>query len=121
MSRSVDDVSEADWSAFQRDIGDRLIDVAPPLQACLADPTSSACADALASLSNPFAIEDNPGAFHTTGWLRAFDSRAPLGPWPQNQPRMWRPPSASAPSTACESWLRAPGTTISDVRATPRP
>jgi hypothetical protein len=65
-----------DWSALQRDIGDRLIDVAPPLQACLADPTSTACADALASLSNPFAIEDDPGAFHTTGWLHAFDSRA---------------------------------------------
>jgi FAD/FMN-containing dehydrogenase len=28
----------------------------------------------LATLSNPFAIEDDPGAFHTTGWLNAFDS-----------------------------------------------
>lgn len=69
------DSSPTDWSPLAHHVGTRLIDVVPPLQACLADPTSSACAEALARLSNPFAIEDDPGAFHTTGWLHAFESR----------------------------------------------
>ena len=39
---------------------------------CLANPEGTACAENIARLSNPFAIEDDPGAFHTTGWLKAF-------------------------------------------------
>ena len=58
-------------------MGDRLLRVREPLGACR-DPNAShgshACSDALESLRNPFWIEDEPGAFHTTGWLDAFDS-----------------------------------------------
>jgi FAD/FMN-containing dehydrogenase len=41
----------------------------------VADPDGSACAEELAALTNPFAIEDDAGAFHTTGWLNAFETR----------------------------------------------
>jgi FAD/FMN-containing dehydrogenase len=51
------------------------MDVEGPLAPCLADPEGPACAEQLARLSNPFAIEDDPGAFHTTGWLNAFESK----------------------------------------------
>jgi hypothetical protein len=51
------------------------MDVEPPLAACFAQPEGKACAENIARLSNPFAIEDDPGAFHTTGWLNAFEAR----------------------------------------------
>jgi len=51
------------------------MDVDAPLAACLVDPEGPACAEEIARLTNPFAIEDDPGAFHTTGWLNAFESR----------------------------------------------
>jgi FAD/FMN-containing dehydrogenase len=66
---------ELDVSDLAGELGDRLVAVGSPLLACLADPGSAACHDALASLRNPYAIEDDPGAFQTTGWLGAFDSR----------------------------------------------
>jgi len=64
-----------DWSELGRRLGSRLMEVEPPLAACLADPQGTACAERITRLSNPFAIEDEPGAFHTTGWLNAFETR----------------------------------------------
>lgn len=55
-------------------MGSRLLDVGAPLAACLAGRDEQECAAALAGLRNPFAIEDNPGAFHTTGWHGAYVS-----------------------------------------------
>ncbi len=79
MNGSMDDVSESDWTDLTRHLGTQLITPLPPLHECLADPQSQACADDLARLTNPFAIEDDPAAFHTTGWLNAFVS----GPSPR--------------------------------------
>lgn len=64
-----------DWSALERQLGPRLLQVGQPLQACHADPPSAACAEEVARCSNPFAIEEDPAGFHTTGWLGAFESR----------------------------------------------
>jgi FAD/FMN-containing dehydrogenase len=64
-----------DWSELERAVGSRLIDGGSPLQTCIDDPGSAACSGEIARLSNPFAIEDDPGAYHTTGWLDAFEAR----------------------------------------------
>ena len=55
-------------------VGGRLLKVESPLSACVIDPESAACREALDNLRNPFYIEDQPGGFHTTGWLGAYDS-----------------------------------------------
>jgi len=47
----------ADYSELAKMVGDRLLHVQAP-----------------GRLRNPFAIEDDPGAFHTTGWLGAYDT-----------------------------------------------
>jgi FAD/FMN-containing dehydrogenase len=67
-------VGELDCSALEERVGSRLLDVGAPLAACLAGRDEQACAAALASLRNPYAIEDDPGAFHTTGWHGAYVS-----------------------------------------------
>ncbi len=69
------DMTESDWSELARHLDSKLIAVEPPLQACRIDPRSQACVDDLKRLANPFAIEDDPAAFHTTGWFNAFTSQ----------------------------------------------
>lgn len=61
-------IGELDCSALRERVGSRLLDAGAPLTACLAGDDGPECAAALASLRNPYAIEDDPGAFHTTGW-----------------------------------------------------
>jgi FAD/FMN-containing dehydrogenase len=56
-------------------VGSRLLDVGAPLAECAAGGDERECAAALARLGNPWAIEDDPGAFHTTGWHGAHVSR----------------------------------------------
>jgi FAD/FMN-containing dehydrogenase len=67
-------IEELDCSALAAKVGRRLLDVGAPLAACLAGRDEQDCAAALASLRNPWAIEDDPGAFHTTGWHGAHVS-----------------------------------------------
>lgn len=67
-------IEELDCSALAAKVGSRLLDVGAPLAACLAGRDGQECAAALASLRNPYAIEDDPGAFHTTGWHGAHVS-----------------------------------------------
>jgi FAD/FMN-containing dehydrogenase len=55
-------------------VGGRLLRVESPLAACVLDPEGAACRETLDSLRNPFYIEDQPGGFHTTGWLGAYDA-----------------------------------------------
>jgi FAD/FMN-containing dehydrogenase len=55
-------------------VGSRLLDVGAPLAACQAGGDEQECAAALASLRNPWAIEDHPGAFQATGWHGAYVS-----------------------------------------------
>lgn len=66
-----------DWSALRAAVGDRLLPADDPLVPCRLDSDSAACRAALSDLRNPFAIEDHPCAFHTTGWHGAFDDRTP--------------------------------------------
>jgi FAD/FMN-containing dehydrogenase len=68
-------LAAADQAELAGHFADQLLTVRPPLQACLADGASRECAAALAGLRNPFFIEDEPGAYQTTGWLGAFESR----------------------------------------------
>lgn len=63
------------WRQLRADVGGRLLEVASPLEACRADPADAVCQAALRTLANPYAIEDEPGAFHTTGWHGAFTSQ----------------------------------------------
>jgi FAD/FMN-containing dehydrogenase len=63
---------DVEWSALAERVGSRLLDVGAPLAACLAGDDEAECAGGLESLRNPYAIEDDPGAFHTTGWHGAW-------------------------------------------------
>jgi FAD/FMN-containing dehydrogenase len=67
-------IGELDCSALKERVGSRLLDVGAPLAACLSGRDEQECAAALAGLRNPYAIEDDPGAFHTTGWHGAHVS-----------------------------------------------
>jgi FAD/FMN-containing dehydrogenase len=73
MTRDVDPGDAADL-ALQ--FGDRLLQVRPPWHACISDSASAGCAAALSSLRNPYWIEDQPGGYHTTGWLGAYEPEA---------------------------------------------
>jgi FAD/FMN-containing dehydrogenase len=66
---------DVDWAALAAVVGGRLLAVDDPLAACRLDPRSAACQAALSDVRNPFAVEEHPGAFHTTGWHGAFDDR----------------------------------------------
>jgi FAD binding domain/Berberine and berberine like len=69
------DLADVDLTDLKAKAGDRLLDVQAPLRPCVTDPGSPAAEAALANLRNPYAIEDDPGAFHTTGWFGAYDSQ----------------------------------------------
>ena len=69
------DLTDADAAELARHLGDRLLRVESPLRACVTDPGSPAAEAALANLRNPYAIQDDPGAFQTTGWFGAFENR----------------------------------------------
>jgi FAD/FMN-containing dehydrogenase len=66
-------IAELDCSELAAKVGDRLLDAGAPLEACVAG-NEQECAAALAGLRNPYAIEDDPGAFHTAGWHGAHVS-----------------------------------------------
>ena len=72
MTRDLTDVDVAELDKLS---GDRLLRLQTPLRACVTDPGSPAAEAALANLRNPYAIQDDPGAFQTTGWFGAFESR----------------------------------------------
>jgi FAD/FMN-containing dehydrogenase len=72
MTRDPVDGTFADLAAK---VGSRLLDVQAPLAACVTEPGSPAAEAALAKLRSPYAIQDDPGAFQTTGWFGAFENR----------------------------------------------
>lgn len=72
MTRDLTDVDVAELYKLS---GDRLLRLEAPLRACVTDPGSPAAEAALANLRNPYAIQDDPGAFQTTGWFGAFENR----------------------------------------------
>jgi FAD/FMN-containing dehydrogenase len=69
MSR---DLGAADAADLAKLFGSRLMTVRSPARAC-ADRPDDDRATTLAALRNPFFIEDEPGAYHTTGWLGAYE------------------------------------------------
>jgi FAD/FMN-containing dehydrogenase len=64
-----------DFAELAERVGERLLHVRAPLRACRPGAHGPGCEAELGRLANPYAIEDNPGAFHTTGWLAAYDAR----------------------------------------------
>ncbi len=64
--------NQVDWEDLRGRVDGRLIPVRSPIEPCISDASSPACSVALQRLQNPYFIEDEPGAFHTTGWLGAF-------------------------------------------------
>ena len=64
--------SAESWAKLKEAVGSNLIAVEPPFGACAADPQGAACADALASIHNPFYIGDQPGGTQVSGWLDAW-------------------------------------------------
>ena len=65
----------AEWERLKREVGGRLLKPQSPFEHCAASPADSACADALKSLDNPFAVGDNPALTQTSGWADAWTSR----------------------------------------------
>jgi hypothetical protein len=63
-----------DGAELRRQFGSQLLTVESPLQACVVDSAGAACAAALANLRSPYFIEDEPGAYHTTGWHGAYEA-----------------------------------------------
>jgi FAD/FMN-containing dehydrogenase len=68
---------DIDWAPLRAAVGDRLRPGEDPLASCRLDSESGACRAALSDLRNPFAIEEHPCGFQTTGWHGAFDDRTP--------------------------------------------
>jgi FAD/FMN-containing dehydrogenase len=79
MRSRLRDLEDVDLAGLAAKVGNRLLHVQAPLRACVADPGSPDAEAALASLRNPWAIEDDPAAFHTTGWHRSHVSAH--SPW----------------------------------------
>ena len=71
MSRDID---ARRLAQLAERVGGRLRQVRAPLRADSGNGEGDGRAAALAALRNPYAIEDDPGAFHTTGWLGAYDA-----------------------------------------------
>jgi FAD/FMN-containing dehydrogenase len=69
------DLADVDVAELDKLLGDRLLRVEAPLRALVTGPGSPAAEAALANLRNPYAIQDDPGAFQTTGWFGAFENR----------------------------------------------
>lgn len=64
----------AEWEALSDSVGGRLVPVGAPLEACARASDGGLCDSVLADLSNPFFIQDQPGATQTAGWVDAWTS-----------------------------------------------
>ena len=67
--------SDAQWQSLKVKLGDRLIRVQSPLEACTAAPASEACSAAFKGLKNPYYIRDHAALTQTSGWAEAWTSR----------------------------------------------
>lgn len=88
------DFDEADVADLAKKVGKRLLRVDAPL-AGLARASSGGDAAALARLRNPFAIEDDAGAFQTTGWLGAYTAAPSPVAVAAEKPAVWHPQADS--------------------------
>jgi FAD/FMN-containing dehydrogenase len=56
----TEDLGDVDFDELEAKVGDRLLHVQPAR---------------LENMRNPYAIQDDPGGFQTTGWFGAYDNR----------------------------------------------
>jgi FAD/FMN-containing dehydrogenase len=68
---------DVDWAVLAKALGNRLLRVDDPFAVCQIDPESDQCQALLSEHRNPFAVEENPAGFHTTGWHGAYGHRTP--------------------------------------------
>lgn len=66
--------AEADWNKLKQAVEGRLIQIAPPFEACQKEPDGAACQEVLKRLKNPYYIGDQPGLTQTSGWVDAWMS-----------------------------------------------
>ena len=66
--------SQTDWQSLANSLTGDLLEVQSPLEICRTDPGSTEAKAVLEDMKNPFFLEEQPGATHTTGWIGAFDA-----------------------------------------------
>ncbi len=66
--------SANDWQKLEEALQGQLFKVSSPLDICRSAPGSPAAKAAIEDMKNPFFLEEQPGATHTTGWIGAFDA-----------------------------------------------
>src|SRR5215470_14043724 len=64
--------SAASWAKLNEAVGGNLIGVQSPFGACVTDPRSAPCAEALRDIRNPFYLGDQPAGTQVSGWLDAW-------------------------------------------------
>lgn len=62
----------AQWQKLAAELDGKLLQPRSPLAPCREDATSAACATAMETLVNPYALQDDPGATQSLGWLDAW-------------------------------------------------
>ena len=65
----------ARWQGLRQAVGGRLVQLGAPFAACAPTPIAQACSEALAQLTNSFAIGDQPALTQTSGWLDGWTAR----------------------------------------------
>ena len=66
--------SAATWDGLRGRLRGRLLQPVSPLAACTTAPDSSACADAVRQLGNPYFLGDEPALTQSSGWVDAWRS-----------------------------------------------
>ncbi|HKO44445.1 MAG TPA: FAD-binding oxidoreductase [Pyrinomonadaceae bacterium] len=64
--------SAASWAKLKAAVGGNLIEPPPLFAACQKGANSTACADVLRNIRNPFYIGDQPAGTEVSGWLDAW-------------------------------------------------
>jgi FAD/FMN-containing dehydrogenase len=65
--------SESEWNGLKDAVGDNLIKVQSPIDACRSNPAE--CEALFANLKNPYYLADEPALTETLGWVDAWTSR----------------------------------------------
>jgi FAD/FMN-containing dehydrogenase len=66
--------SAADWQRLRASLHGELAQPQSPLDACRRDFAGAECAAAREAAKNPYALQDDPGATQSLGWLGAWTS-----------------------------------------------
>ena len=75
MNRLDANDRDVDWAVLAKALGNRLLRIDDPFAVCRIDPEGAQCQAILSDHRNPFAVEEHPAGFHTTGWHGAYDDR----------------------------------------------